>query len=33
VVVAGAIGFPIIGWRLGSLVLLATRRSARPASA
>ena len=33
IVVAGAIGFPIIGWLLGSLVLLATRRSARPASA
>jgi hypothetical protein len=28
-----AIGFPIIGWLLGSLVLLATRKSARPASA
>ena len=33
IVVAGAIGFPIIGWLLGSLVLLATRKSARPASA
>jgi hypothetical protein len=33
IVVAGAIAFPIIGWLLGSLVLLATRRSARPASA
>ena len=31
VVVTGAIGFPIIGWLLGSLVLLATRKSARPA--
>jgi hypothetical protein len=30
IVVAGAIGFPIIGWLLGSLVLLATRSSARP---
>jgi hypothetical protein len=30
VVVAGAIGFPLIGWLLGSLVLLATRR--RPAA-
>ena len=27
VVVAGAIGFPVIGWLLGSLVLLASRRS------
>ena len=27
IVVAGAIGFPIIGWLLGSLVLLASRRS------
>jgi hypothetical protein len=33
VVVAGLIAFPIIGWLLGSLVLLATRRSARGASA
>ena len=33
IVVAGAIGFPIIGWLLGSLVLLATRGSARRASA
>jgi hypothetical protein len=33
VVVAGAIGFPIIGWILGSLVLLATRKSARAVSA
>jgi hypothetical protein len=33
IVVAGAIGFPIIGWLLGSLVLLATRKSAHPASA
>jgi hypothetical protein len=33
IVVAGAIGFPIIGWLLGSLVLLATRKVARPASA
>jgi hypothetical protein len=33
IVVAGAIGFPIIGWLLGSLVLLATRKSARAASA
>jgi hypothetical protein len=33
IVVAGAIGFPVIGWMLGSLVLLATRRSPRPASA
>jgi hypothetical protein len=33
IVVAGAIGFPIIGWLLGSLVLLATRKSARPVSA
>ena len=33
IVVAGAIGFPILGWLLGSLVLLATRKSARPASA
>ena len=33
IVVAGAIGFPIIGWLLGSLVLLATRKAARPASA
>jgi hypothetical protein len=33
VVVAGFIGFPIIGWVMGSLVLLATRRSARPPSA
>jgi hypothetical protein len=33
VVVAGFIGFPIIGWLLGSLVLLATRKAARPASA
>jgi hypothetical protein len=31
IVVAGAIGFPIIGWLLGSLVLLATRKAARPA--
>jgi hypothetical protein len=29
IVVAGAIGFPIIGWLLGSLVLLATRKTAR----
>jgi len=28
IVVAGFIGFPIIGWLLGSLVLLATRKSA-----
>ena len=33
IVVAGAIGFPIIGWLLGSLVLLATRKATRPASA
>ena len=33
IVVAGAIGFPIIGWLLGSLVLLATRKAARPPSA
>lgn len=33
IVVAGAIGFPIIGWLLGSLVLLATRKSPRTASA
>jgi hypothetical protein len=33
IVVAGAIGFPIIGWLLGSVVLLATRKAARPASA
>ena len=33
IVVAGAIGFPIIGWLLGSLVLLATRKSARTVSA
>jgi hypothetical protein len=33
IVVAGAIGFPLIGWVLGSLVLLATRKVARPASA
>lgn len=33
IVVAGAIGFPIIGWLLGSVVLLATRKSARRASA
>ena len=33
IVVAGFIGFPIIGWLLGSVVLLATRKSARPASA
>jgi hypothetical protein len=33
IVVAGAIGFPIIGWLLGSVVLLATRRRARPVSA
>jgi len=33
IVVAGAIAFPIIGWLLGSLVLLAARRSARRASA
>ena len=33
IVVAGFIGFPIIGWLLGSLVLLATRRLARAASA
>jgi hypothetical protein len=33
VVVAGFIGFPIIGWLLGSVVLLATRKAARPASA
>ena len=33
IVVAGFIGFPIIGWLLGSLVLLATRKSARPAAA
>ena len=33
IVVAGAIGFPIIGWLLGSLVLLATRKFARSASA
>ncbi|MCI0366633.1 MAG: hypothetical protein L0219_22440 [Phycisphaerales bacterium] len=32
IVVAGAIAFPIIGWLLGSLVLLATRKAARPAS-
>ena len=31
IVVAGFIGFPIIGWLLGSVVLLATRKSARPA--
>jgi hypothetical protein len=33
IVVAGAIGFPLIGWLLGSLVLLATRKSARTVSA
>jgi hypothetical protein len=33
IVVAGAIGFPIIGWLLGSLVLLATRSWPRPAAA
>jgi len=33
IVVAGAILMPIIGWLLGSLVLLATRKSARPSSA
>jgi hypothetical protein len=33
IVVAGAIAFPIIGWLLGSLVLLATRKAARPAKA
>jgi hypothetical protein len=33
IVIAGAIVFPIVGWLLGSLVLLATRKSARPASA
>ena len=33
IVVAGFIAFPIIGWLLGSLVLLATRKAARPASA
>ncbi len=32
IVVAGAIGFPIIGWLLGSLVLLATRKSAPPSA-
>lgn len=31
IVVAGAIGFPIIGWLLGSLVLLATRKASRMA--
>lgn len=31
IIVAGFIGFPIIGWLLGSLVLLATRKSVRPA--
>jgi hypothetical protein len=31
IVVAGAIGFPIIGWLLGSVVLLATRRAVRAA--
>ena len=29
VVVAGALGFPLIGWALGSLVLLAARRLTR----
>jgi len=33
IVLAGAIFFPIAGWLLGSLVLLVTRKSARPASA
>ena len=33
IVFAGAVVFPIIGWLLGSLVLLATRKSGRPASA
>jgi hypothetical protein len=31
IIVAGFIGFPIIGWLLGSLVLLATRKSVRAA--
>jgi hypothetical protein len=30
--VVGAVIFPIIGWLLGSLVLLVTRKSARPAA-
>jgi hypothetical protein len=33
IVLAGAIAFPIIGWLLGALVLLATRKSGPPASA
>jgi hypothetical protein len=33
IVVAGALGFPLIGWLLGSVVLLATRRLVRPATA
>jgi hypothetical protein len=33
IVLAGAIVFPIVGWLLGSVVLLATRKSARQASA
>jgi hypothetical protein len=32
IVLAGAIFIPIIGWLLGSLLLLVTRKSARPAS-
>ena len=32
IVLAGAIFIPSVGWLLGSLVLLATRKSARPAS-
>jgi len=33
IVVAGGIVFPIAGWLLGSLVLLAARKSGRPPSA
>lgn len=33
IVVAGFVAFPIIAWVLGSLVLLATRKSTGPASA
>jgi hypothetical protein len=33
IVVAGALGFPAIGWLLGALVLIATRRTGRPAAA